>query len=104
MLLSGSVGNAAAKDLELIAGFGDLDACDVGRGRLLRVGQLHAVCLRPPKDALLVADREPVERYEVMHPSHCQHMTATLSGVTRRDQRDVSGAADLWVGCAVDKA
>ena len=39
-----------------------------------------------------------------MHPAHRQDVTATLSGSPWRNDRDVSGPANLRVGGAVDEA
>ena len=104
MLLRRAIRNAAAKDLELLTFDGHLDACDMRRRWLLCVRELDAIGLGATDHLLLLPLGELVERHEIVHPAHRQHMAAALSSVAGRDERNVGRQADRPVGGAIDEA
>src|SRR5438445_2845277 len=63
--------------------------------------QLDAVGLSSANHALLLLDRELVERPEFMHPAHGQDMTAALARLALWNERHVGGPADRLVRRAI---
>jgi len=76
----------------------------VGVRRLLRRRQFDTVGLGATEHPLLVFDREAIEGDEIMDPAHRQDVASGLPGPPGRDERDVSRAANRWIGGAVDEA
>jgi hypothetical protein len=73
-------------------------------GRLARARQLDASGLRPPDHSLLVLDRKPFERVEVVDPPHREDVSAACPGLARRHDRHVGRPPDRGVRRAVDEA
>lgn len=104
VLLRHAIRNAATEDLDLFTVDVHLDACDMRRRWLLCVRELDTVGLRASDHPLLLLHGELVERHEIVDPAHRQHVAAALSGVARRNQRNVGPPAHGPVGGAINEA